>query len=388
VVQHPYVPFAAPHFDEREAAAITGVLSRGWISTGPEARAFETEMAELTCRRYAIALNSGTAALHLACKGIGIGPDDEVIVPTVTFTATAAAVVHAGGHPVLVDVDRRTMNISAEAVSAAITPRTRAVVAVHFAGRVADMTALAQCVAAWDIPLIEDAAHTLPAYRGGRIAGSLGHAAAFSFFATKPITTGEGGMLVTDDADLEEQARIWSLHGISRHAATRYAPGGSAHYDVTVPGYKYNMSDLQAALGRVQLDKRTELWERRRAVARIYYRELADVPHLELPADDSADDISSWYLYVVRLRLDELSIDRDAFCKELHQAGVGTSVHFKPLHTYQYYRTEVVPSGSVFPVADSLYPRLVSLPLHARMSEPDAMRVVEVVADVCTRFGR
>lgn len=383
-----YVAFAAPQFDDREVAAVTEVLRRGWVSTGPEAAKFEEELAALTGRRFAVALNSCTAALHLAYAGLGLGAGDEVIVPTVTFTASAAAVVHAGARPVLVDVEPTTMNICPSAVRSAINDQTRAVLAVHFAGRIADMAALAECLAERDIPVIEDAAHTLPAYRQGRIAGAFGHAAAFSFFATKPVTSAEGGMLVTDDAELAERARMWSLHGIARDFTGRYAPGGSAHYDVAVPGYKYNLSDLQAALGRVQLAKHRELWQRRHEVAALYTRHLAGLPQLELPTDDTEDDVSSWYLYVIRLRLDRLRIDRDQFCAELHQRGIGTSVHFRPLHQYTYYRDHVVPETGTFPVADALYPRIVSLPLSAAMSEADALRVVEVVRDVCTRLSR
>jgi dTDP-4-amino-4,6-dideoxygalactose transaminase len=383
-----YIPFAGPGLDDREIAAVTGVLRRGWISTGPEAGQFETELAELTGRRYAVALNSCTAALHLAFVALGMGPGAEVIVPTVTFTATAAAVIHAGGTPVLADVSDDTLNISPDAVRSALTPRTRAVVAVHFAGRVADTAEISRAIEGTGAALVEDAAHTLPAYRDGRIAGSLGDLAVFSFFATKPITTGEGGMLVCDDPAIEATVRVHSLHGISRQAAGRYAPGGSAHYDVTVPGFKYNLSDLQAAIGRVQLAKHRELWEKRRAVAAVYLRCLADVEQLELPLNDTAADLSSWYLFVIRLRLEMLTIDRDRFCAELHENGIGTSVHFRPLHTYTYYRDHLASAAGSFPVADHAFPRLVSLPLNARMSEEDALHVVDVVKAVCTRFKR
>ncbi len=382
------VPFASPDIGEREIAAVTGVLRSGWVSTGPEAAQFEREMAELTGRRHAVALNSGTASLHLAFIALGVRAGTEVIVPTITFTATAAAVIHAGGMPVLVDVESDTLNISADAVRSALTPRTRAVTAVHFAGRVADTCAIRDVLDGTGVALVEDAAHTMPAYRDDRIAGSLGDVAAFSFFATKPITTAEGGMLLCDDPAIEEIARLYSLHGVSREAVNRYARGGSAHYDVTVPGFKYNMSDLQAALGRIQLERHRELWAKRRAIAAVYLSHLARVEELELPPADTAADRSSWYLFVVRLRLDLLTIDRDRFCAELSDNGIGTSVHFRPLHTYSYYRDHVPSAAGQFPAADHAYPRLVSLPLHAAMTERDALRVVEVVKDVISRFRR
>ena len=383
-----YVPFAGPSFDTREIDAITAVLHRGWVSTGQEAAEFEREMAELADRRYAVALNSCTAALHLAYLAVGAGPGDEVIVPTVTFTATAAAVVHAGATPVLVDVDPVDLNIAPAAVEAALTSRTKAVVAVHFAGRIADLAPLRALTLARGIALIEDAAHTLPAFRAGRPAGSVGDAAAFSFFATKPITSGDGGMLVTDSAEIEERARILSLHGISREAAGRYAPGGSAHYEVFHAGFKYNMTDLAAAVGRAQLAKHQDFWRARRDVARRYDAGLADLDAIEPPRGDTPEDQSSWYLYVIRLNTERLSIDRDQFCAELHELGVGTSIHFRPLHTYKYYREHVVSAGAAFPVADAAFPRIVSLPMHTALTERDTERVVESVRALSRKYAR
>lgn len=387
MTDHGYVPFAAPDIGPDEQAAVARVLSGGWLSTGSEAAAFERELASITGRTHAVAVNSCTAALHLALIALGLQPCDEVIVPTVTFTATAAAVVHAGATPVLVDVTSPDLTIDADAVLAAITPHTRAVIVVHMAGRMVDIDAVHAVVADRGIAVIEDAAHALPAYRNGVVAGKVGVASAFSFFATKPITTGEGGMLLTDDPHIEATARLWSLHGLSRGATDRYSRGGSANYDVDVPGYKYNLSDLQASLGRAQLARRDELWQRRRTVAEAYLSALAGHDFLDCPAADTPENRSSWYLFIIRLRLDQLRIDRDQFCGYLDDCGIGTSVHFRPLHTYSYYRSLPSATGR-FPVADEAWPSLVSLPLTARMSAVAVNRVIEAVDDVTCQWAR
>lgn len=377
-----YIPFAEPTLDEAEVEAVTRVLRSGWVSTGTEADLFEKEFAQYVGTRHAVALNSCTAALHLALLGLGVGPGDEVIVPTNTFTATAAAVVHAGGVPVLADVDPVHLMLGPEQVEPLLSESTKAVVPVHFSGRMAAPGPLRELCDRHGVKLLEDAAHTLPASSGPHRAGQVGDVSAFSFFATKPITTAEGGMLCTDDTRIAEEARVWSLHGLSRGAANRYRPGASAAYDVDRPGFKYNMSDVQAALGRVQLAKADRLHAARTAIAGTYLHELADLPNLELPAADTADDLSSWYLFPVRLRLDGMRVDRDQFRKELHELGVGTSVHFIPLHQFSWYAENVVRDGQRFPVADDAADRLLSLPIFPGMDENAVQRVVAAVRKV------
>ncbi|HLL34504.1 DegT/DnrJ/EryC1/StrS family aminotransferase [Streptomyces sp.] len=374
-----YVPFAEPTLDEAEVEAVTRVLRSGWVSTGAEADSFEQEFAAYVGTRHAVALNSCTAALHLALLALGVGPGDEVIVPTITFTATAAAVVHTGATPVLADVEPTHLTLDPARVAELIGERTKAVVPVHFSGRMAAPGPLRELCDRHGLALLEDAAHTLPASSGPYRAGQVGDVSAFSFFATKPITTAEGGMLCTDDSRIAEEARVWSLHGLSRGAVNRYRPGARAAYDVDRPGFKYNMSDVQAAMGRVQLAKADRLHAARTAIAGTYLRELGDLPNLELPAADTADDLSSWYLFPVRLRLEEMRADRDAFRDELHRLGVGTSVHFIPLHHFSWYAKHAVRDGQKFPVADAAADRLLSLPIFPGMDDGAVERVVAAV---------
>jgi dTDP-4-amino-4,6-dideoxygalactose transaminase len=382
-----YIPFAQPSFDELEVEAVSRVLTSGWVSTGPEAQAFEEEFASYVGASNAVALNSCTAALHLGMVALGVGPGDEVIVPAVTFTATAAAVVHAGGTPVLTDVDPDTLIITPDTAAAMITPRTVAIIVVHFAGRMGDMHALRALADERGVALIEDAAHALPASRDGVRVGELGDVCAFSFFATKTITSAEGGMLCTADPEIEQRVRILSLHGISREAVGRYRPGGSAHYEVFEPGYKYNLSDLQAALGRAQLTKADRFMARRREIAGQYLEALADLPQLDLPPDDTPTDLSAWYLFAVQLRIDRMSAGRDAFAARLHEFGVGTSVHFKPLHLYRAWR-ERRAQPVALPCAEAAAERLLSLPIYPAMDDLATVQVIDAVRSVSAELGQ
>nr|CAA55764.1 lmbS [Streptomyces lincolnensis] len=379
-----YIPFAAPCFDTAEEEAVLRVVRSGWVSTGAEAQSFEEEFAAYIGVAHAVALTSCTAALHVALKAYGIGPGDEVIVPTMTFVATATSVVHAGAAPVLADVGPEHLTFDPDQVKSLITERTKAVVPVHLFGRMAAMEPLRELCDSHGLTLLEDAAHTLPARDGDAVAGRAGDASAFSFFATKPITTAEGGMLCTDDARVADEARRWSLHGLSRGAVNRYRPGHSAAYDVDRPGHKYNMSDLAAALGRAQLAKAGRLHARRTAIAEVYLRELAGLDRLELPAADTATNRSSWYLFPVRVH----GHRRDAFRQRLHALGVGTSVHFEPLHRFTWLRDHVVRTGQGFPVADAAADTLVSLPVFPAMDDAAVSRVVAAVRRAHDEAGR
>ncbi|MER5995488.1 DegT/DnrJ/EryC1/StrS family aminotransferase [Streptomyces viridosporus] len=383
-----YIPFAAPSFDTAEEEAVLRVVRSGWVSTGPEAQAFEEEFAAYVGVAHAVALTSCTAALHTALKAYGIGPGDEVIVPTMTFVATATSVVHAGATPVLADVEPEHLTLDPDQVKSLITERTKAVVPVHYGGRMAAMAPLRELCDAHGLILLEDAAHTLPARDGDAVAGRAGDASAFSFFATKPITTAEGGMLCTDDARVADEARRWSLHGLSRGAVNRYRPGHSAAYDVDRPGHKHNMSDLAAALGRAQLAKADRLHARRTAVAEVYLRELAGLDRLQLPPADTATNRSSWYLFPVRVHGDGPGDHRAAFRQRLHALGVGTSVHFEPLHRFTWLREHVVRAGQSFPVADAAADTLVSLPVFPAMDDAAVARVVAAVRQAHDEAGR
>jgi dTDP-4-amino-4,6-dideoxygalactose transaminase len=376
----PFLPFARPSITERERAAVLEVLDSGWLTTGARTKEFERRFAERVGAKHAVALNSATAGLHLALEALGIGPGDEVIVPTWTFTATAEVVTYLGARPVLVDVDRRTLNLTPELVLAAVTPRTRAVMAVHIGGFPVDLERLVEMMDRRGIAVVEDAAHAFPSRIGGpngRYVGTFGKAGVYSFYATKTITTGEGGMLVTDDDAIAARARVMSLHGISRDAWNRYTAAGSWYYEVEEAGFKYNMTDIAAALGIVQLDRAGELLAARRHLAAAYAAQLggsAIAGLLELPPD-TPDDAHAWHLYIVRLALEQLTIDRAAVIDGLRQLGVGTSVHFIPLHLHPYYRRVWGYTAGDLPVAAGEYDRVISLPIWPGMTDGDVGRV-------------
>jgi dTDP-4-amino-4,6-dideoxygalactose transaminase len=381
------IPFARPSITDREKQAVLEVLDSGWLTTGQRTRQFEIAFAEAVGAPHAVALNSATAALHLALDGIGIGPGDEVIVPTWTFAACAEVVAYFRARPVLVDVDAHTLNVAPQAVLDAVTPRTRAVIGVHVAGLPFEAGELATALEDRGVALVEDCAHAFPCRvggPGGRHVGTFGRAAAFSFYTTKTITTGEGGMLVTADEALAQRARVMSLHGISKDAWKRYTAGGTWYYEIEEAGYKYNMTDIAAAMGLVQLSRAHELLADRRALAAEYWSRIdasriSDL--LELPPD--ADDGShAWHLFILRLRLERLRIDRDAVIDGLRDLGIGTSVHFIPLHMHPYYRRTWGYEPDDLPVAAREYPRAISLPLWPGMGNASVHRVITALESV------
>jgi dTDP-4-amino-4,6-dideoxygalactose transaminase len=387
VSDRPYLPFAKPSITDRERNAVLEVLDSGWLTTGPRTKMFEERFATFVGSEHAIALNSATAALHLALEAVGVGPGDEVIVPTWTFAASAEVVIYLGARPVLVDVDETTLNATTEAMVAAATARTKAAIAVHLGGLPLDIDVLVAAMDARGAAVIEDTAHAFPSRVGGpagRFAGTFGRAGAFSFYATKTITTGEGGMLVTDDEALASRARVMSLHGISRDAWNRYTATGSWYYEIEDAGFKYNMTDIAAALGIVQLERAEELLNARRELALAYRAAIggASVADLiDLPID-APDGSHAWHLFVIRLRLERLRIDRAAVIASLRDAGIGTSVHFIPLHMHPYYRKRWHTSPQEFPVATREYERAISLPIWPGMTEKDIDRVVDAMTDV------
>jgi dTDP-4-amino-4,6-dideoxygalactose transaminase len=365
---------------------VLAVLDSGWLTTGPKAKEFEEAFANFVGSAHAVAVNSATAALHLALDALGVGPADEVIVPTWTFAATAEVVAYRGATPVLVDSEPSTLNASTTTIMSAVTPRTRAVIVVHFAGLPIDIEGLVGELDPRGIPTVEDAAHAFPSRfpATGRFAGTIGRVGAYSFYVTKTMTTGEGGMLVTDDQSIAERARIMSLHGISRDAWKRYSESGSWYYEIEDAGYKYNLTDIAAALGLVQLARSHELHESRRRLATLYgqyLRESGISDLLELPS--GVDDARhAWHLYVVRLRLEGLTCDRAAIIEGLRLRGIGTSVHFIPLHLHPYYRRRWGTTPQQFPVATREYERVISLPLWPGMSNQDLERVVGALESV------
>jgi dTDP-4-amino-4,6-dideoxygalactose transaminase len=376
-----FLPFALPHITQAEIDEVVDTLRSGWLTTGPKTKRFEREFAARVGAPYALAVNSATAAMHLALDAIGLQPGDEVIVPVYTFTATAEVVVYFHATPVFVDVDPITCNLDPRELEKHITPRTRAIMVVHIAGLPAEMDDVLAIAHAHGLPVIEDAAHAFPArYRGRRI-GSISDLTAFSFYATKTLSTGEGGMLTTARPEYAERAAMMTLHGISRDAWKRYTAEGSWYYEVLQAGFKYNMTDIAASLGLHQLARCEELLERRRAIARRYTQAFSQWPELETPPDPSHVE-HAWHLYLLRLHLDRLTIVRDAFIQALVKANIGTSVHFIPLHLHPFYSLTYQLSPADFPMALQAYLRTLSLPIYPGMTDGDVEDVIAAVEEI------
>lgn len=363
------------------------VLQSGWITTGERTARFEEALREYVGTRHAVAVNSATAALHLALEALGVGPGDEVVVPTYTFAACGEVVVYLGARPVLADVDPATFNVTRETAEDALTPRTRAILVVHFAGLPAEVMPLLELGAERGIPIVEDAAHALPASRAGRAAGTWGRAGAYSFYATKTVTTGEGGMLVTDEDAIADRARLMRLHGLSRDAWSRYTTAGNWAYEIEEAGFKYNMTDLAAALGLVQLGRAEEMRRARERIAATYQAAFTADPLaglVEAPPWPPRGTVHAWHLYPLRLHGDRMRAGRDAVVAELRARGIGTSVHFIPLHLHPYYRRTFGYMPDDLPIARREYEREISLPIYPDLSAPDLMRVIEAVGEVVT----
>ena len=381
------IPFAPPSIGVEEIAEVIDSLRSHWITTGPKTKAFEAAFGAYlgTPNDDAMMVSSCTAALQIALAVHGIGPGDEVIVPTLTFASTAHVVEHAGARPVLVDVLPDTLCIDPEAAERAVTPTTRAIIPVHYAGHPAPMDAIDRLAERYGLAIIEDAAHALPAsYHDTRI-GARSNFAAFSFYATKNLTTAEGGAL-TASPDLLEAARPLALHGMSRDAWKRYGVGGSWSYDVIAAGFKSNMTDLQAALGLQQLKKLDGFQARRRAVVDRYDEAFALAPALETPIIH--DDVeSALHLYVLRLRPERMRVGRDTFIDALAERGIGASVHFLPLHMTRFYQSKYGYPDDAFPVARDAYERMISLPLHPGLDGDDVQYVTDTVMHLAQRYA-
>ena len=378
-----FLPFARPDITEAEIDAVARAMRSGWVTTGPETKAFEQEFAAyLGGGVHAIAVNSATAGLHLALEAIGIGPGDEVIAPTLTFTATVEVARYLGADAVLVDSDPVTLNIDPAQIEAAITPRTKAILPVHYGGLACDMAAIFAMAKKHDLQVIEDAAHALPTTVNGALVGQLASAAAvFSFYANKTMTTGEGGMVVTKDEALAARMKVMRLHGISRDAFDRFTSTTPAwYYEIVAPGFKYNMTDMAAALGRVQLQRLPAFVQRRQQLAARYLHELQALP-LILPADAPAGDAHAWHLFVLRLA-DDARATRDEVIQALSDAGIATSVHYVPLHRQPYWRDRYQLTPEQFPVAEAAYQRMFSIPLFTAMSDDEQGRVIAALRAV------
>jgi len=382
----PPVPFSRPSLDHEEEEAVLAVLRSGWLTTGEVATAFEKEFAQAVGTRHALALNSATAGLHLSLEALGVRPGSVVLTTPYTFTATAEVVRYLGADPVFVDIDRATLNIDVPQLAAALETlsaagrQVSAIVPVHVAGLPCDMEAIRHLSVKLGIPVIEDAAHAFPVRQADRYVGTFGDAGVYSFYATKTITTGEGGMVATDRDEVAARIRIMRLHGIDREVWNRYTePGASWKYDVVAAGYKYNMTDIAAAIGRVQLRKAESFLSRRKAIARRYIAAFSALDFLTLP---TWTENHAWHLFIVRIREKKLSITRDQCIEELQKKGIGVSVHFIPLHTMKYYRERYGLKPDDFPAAMECSRACISLPLSASLSDDDVERVIGAVAEV------
>jgi len=385
--ENDFVPYHRALIGQEDIDALVQVLQSGWLTTGPRVREFETAFARYTGASNAVALASCTAALHMSLAAIGIRESDEVIVPTMTFAASGEVILYFNARPVLVDCEKDSFQIDPNEIEKRITGRTRAILPVHFAGAPCDMDSILEIARKHNLKVIEDAAHALPTHYHGKMVGSIGDITCFSFYATKTITTGEGGMITTQNPEYADKIRMLSLHGISKDAWKRYSAEGSWRYDILETGYKYNLTDMQAALGLSQLANCDAMLFRRAVIAQFYDHALQSLDAFEvLP---SPQDIGhAWHLYILQVNPSVLRIDRDQVIAQLKQRGIGTSVHFIPLHLHSLYQERLGYSAGQFPNAEQRFARAISLPIYAAMTDGDASRVVEALADIERKFRR
>jgi perosamine synthetase len=372
--------------EEEEIDAALEVLRSGWLTTGPRVREFETAFASYIGAEHALAVNSCTAALHLALKAVGIAEGDEVILPTMTFAACGEVILSLNARPVLVDCKKDSFHIDPAEIARSITPRTRAVLAVHYAGWPCDMGAILEIARICQLKVIDDAAHALPARWDGKMIGTVGDITCFSFYATKTLTTGEGGMATTNNQDYAERMRILSLHGISRDAWKRYTAEGSWRYEILEAGFKYNLTDLAAALGLAQIAKCDAMRDRRAEIAARYDRGLAAFDWIRRP-EFASDSGHAWHLYAIRINSSLLRIDRDRVIQELKNQSIGTSVHFIPLHLHPLYQRMGYHEGQ-FPNAEEQFSGAISLPIYPGMTGDDADRVIEALHEIHRAYRR
>ena len=383
-----FLPFSTPTIEDDEINEVVDSLKSGWITTGPKVKRFEDAFKAYVGAPYAVPLSSATAGLHLALLALQLKEGDEVITTPMTFASTVSMIILCGATPVLVDIEPGTLNIDAGKIREKITAKTKAVVPVHFAGQPCDMDAIFDLAREFNLKVIEDAAHAAGTeYKGKRI-GSLDTISIFSFHPNKNITTGEGGMLCTTDESLAEEVSLLKFHGMSREAWKRFSATGNPNYEILLPGFKYNMMDIQAAIGIHQLPKLDGFITKRTEIAEFYNAAFADVTELARPTYAPYDQRHAWHLYTPLIRIERLSIDRDQFMAELKKLNIGTGLHYKAIHHHPYYRdTLQIPAGA-FPNADYASDRILSLPLFPKMTIDDARDVVEAVKNVIAKFRK
>lgn len=383
----PYLPFALPSISKMEIKEVVDTLESGWITLGPKTKKFEEQFRNFIGCKHAIAVSSCTAGLHLSLVAANIRAGDEVITTPFTFAATSHVIIHVGAKPVFADIDPNTFNIDIEKMEAAITPKTKAIIPVHIAGQPCKMDELMALAQKHKLLVFDDAAHALAATYEDRQIGNIGDASSFSFYATKNLTTGEGGMITTNNDEFAEKYRLLSLHGISKDAWKRYSAEGSWYYDVIYPGYKYNMSDIQASMGIWQLRRLHQFQQKRKEIARLYNEKFQEIPEIMTPFESPGTE-HAWHLYIIRLNLEKLDIDRNRFIEEMRLNNIGTSVHFIPHHLHSYYQKNLGYKTGDFPVAEQVFERVVSLPLYPKMSFNDVERVTSVVSKIIKKYRK
>jgi dTDP-4-amino-4,6-dideoxygalactose transaminase len=383
-----FLPFSTPTIEDAEINEVVDSLRSGWITTGPKVKRFEEAFKAYVGAPFAVPLTSATAGLHLTLLALKIREGDEIITTPMTFASTVSMIILCGGRPVLVDTEPGTLNIDVGLIRERITPRTRAIIPVHFAGQACDMDPLFALAQEFNLTIIEDAAHAAGTeYKGKRI-GSLDSISIFSFHPNKNITTGEGGMVCTADENLAEEISLMKFHGMSREAWKRFAASGSPNYDILMPGFKYNMMDIQAAIGIHQLPKLDHFIDLRLAIAEHYNREFADIAELALPQYAPYDQRHAWHLYTPLVRIEKLAIDRDRFMEELKKHNIGSGLHYKAIHHHAWYREHMPMANADLPNASYASERILSLPLFPKMTLDDARDVVAAVKAVIAAHRR
>lgn len=389
-----FIPFCRHSIDEDEAREVVETLQSDWLTTGPKTKQFEQDFASYIGCQHAVAVNSCTAALHLALLANGIGPGDEVITTPLTFCATAEAIEYCGARPIFVDVDANSFNIDGNLIESKITARTKCILPVHYGGIPCDLRAIYELAERYNLVVVEDAAHAVGSCYEFQKVGSFGHATCFSFYPTKNMTTGEGGMITLNDAKIADKIRVLALHGMSKDAWQRYSRQGSWYYEIHDLGYKYNMTDMQSAMGICQLKKLDHFNKIRETQAKRYFEILTDIDQVTVPAwydqyfrqYNKEGFLSSWHLFVMLLKPDGLRISRDQFIEELNRNGIGTSVHFIPLHLQPYYAKKYGLERGQFPVTEAIYHRLISLPIYPKLTDHDIIFITDTIKRLAARF--
>lgn len=382
-----FLPFHRASIGKEEIAEVVDTLKNGWLTTGPKTKKLEEDFKKFVGAKHAVAVNSCTAALHLALAAIGIKEGDEVIVPTMTFTATAEVVTYFKAKPVFVDCEPDTLLIDAAKIEEKINNRTKAIIPVHYGGQACDIDRILKIAKKHDLKVIWDAAHSLPTEYKGKLVGRFPDITCFSFYATKTMTTGEGGMAVTDNKNYAEKMRLLSLHGMDKHAWNRYSKGGAWCYDVVAPGFKYNLTDIAASLGIWQLKKCKALYLKRKKIAKTYHKSFGRMKEISL-LEQKTYGTNAWHLYVIKLNLDKLKITRDKFIKELTARNIGASVHFIPLHLHSYWKMTYGLRSEDFPNATREFRRIISLPIYPDMTKKDLDDIISALTDIVKKWKK